>query len=86
MNDLVHRYRELPANKAKLNKATLHIDTHIHTYTETGSALITSKSTEAVTSREFEKKDRHTTVAVAGVSQLPTLGKSLLTLNKVSRR
>ena len=37
----------LPANKAKLNKAKLHTDTHMHTYTDTDSALITSESTEA---------------------------------------
>jgi len=87
MNDLVDRNCELPANKANLNKAKLHTDTHMHTYTDTDSALITSESTETENLKRTWKKDRsHTTVAVAGVPQLPTLGKSLLTLNEVSRR
>ena len=34
MNDLVGRDRELPANKAKLNKAKLHTETYMRTYTE----------------------------------------------------
>ena len=45
MNDLVDRDRKLPANKAKLNKAKLHMDTHMHRYIDADSTLITSEET-----------------------------------------
>jgi len=56
MNDLVDRNCELPANKATLNNAKLHTDTHMHMYTDTESALITREGTEAATSRELGKR------------------------------
>ena len=39
MNDLVGRDCKLLTNVTKLNKAKLHTDTHMHTYTDTESAL-----------------------------------------------
>ena len=53
MSDFVGRDCELPTNLAKLNKAKLHTDTHMHTYTDTESALITNEGTQAETSREL---------------------------------
>ena len=46
MSDLVGRDYELPTNKAKLHKAKLHTNTHMHAYTYTDSALMTSESTD----------------------------------------
>ena len=40
LSNLVDRNYELPANKAKLNKAKLHTDTHMHTYTDTAKRLL----------------------------------------------
>ena len=44
---MTDRNDELHDNKANLNKAKLHMDTHMHTYTDTESALITSERIEA---------------------------------------
>ena len=41
MSDWMDRNCELPTNKGKLNKAKLHTDIHMHTYTDTESALMT---------------------------------------------
>ena len=57
MNDLVDRNCELPANKTILTKAKLHTDTHMHTQTDTDSALITSESTEAENLKRIWKND-----------------------------
>ena len=56
MSDLIDKNYELPVNKANLNKANLHTNTHMHAYTNTDDALITSESTEGATSREVGKR------------------------------
>ena len=49
VNDLVDRDREPPANKAALNKAKLHTDTHMRTYTKVQSKTKQSKRNENLT-------------------------------------
>ena len=55
MNDLVDINCDFPPTKYNLNKAKLHTDTRMHTYTDTDSVLITSESTEAENHKRYLK-------------------------------